>query len=86
MYMPELEATYTIEQVAKRYHRTTITVARWVNAGRLTAINTGGGRRGPYVFREEDLNDFDRRSMIGYVYPSPQKRSGKRKGKERRIH
>ena len=61
--MPELEETYTIEQVAKRYHRTIITVGRWVQAGRLSAINTGTARNARYVFRREDLDEFDRRSL-----------------------
>lgn len=64
--MPELEETYTIKQVAKRYHRSTATVGRWVSSGRITAINTSGDRKGPYVFRKEDLDAFDRRSMVGY--------------------
>ena len=57
--MPELEVTYTIDQVALRYHRTVDTVRRWVRIGRMTAINTGGGRFGPYVFRKEDIDRFD---------------------------
>lgn len=57
--MPELEVTYTIDQVALRYHRTVDTVRRWVRSGRMTAINTGGGRIGPYVFRREDIDRFD---------------------------
>lgn len=61
--MPELEETYTIEQVAKRYHRTVITVGRWVQAGRISAINTGTARNARYVFRREDLDEFDRKSM-----------------------
>lgn len=61
--MPELEETYTIEQVAKRYHRTPITVGRWVQAGRISAINTGTARNARYVFRREDLDEFDRKSM-----------------------
>lgn len=71
--MPELETTYTIEQVAKRYHRTTVTVARWIKSGRITAISTGEARPGPYVFREKDLDDFERRSMAGYI-PADKKR------------
>lgn len=61
--MPELEETYTIEQVAKRYHRTVITIGRWVQAGRISAINTGTARNARYVFRREDLDEFDRRSL-----------------------
>lgn len=61
--MPELEETYTIEQVAKRYHRTVITIGRWVQAGRISAINTGTVRNARYVFRREDLDEFDRRSL-----------------------
>lgn len=64
--MPELESTYTIEQVAERYHRKVSTVCRWVRSGRMSAINTGGGRQGPYVFRQEDINKFDQRSMVGW--------------------
>lgn len=51
---------YTPEDVAKRYHRTVMTINRWVREGRLNAINLGGGRRGPYVFRPEDLAAFER--------------------------
>lgn len=61
--MPDLEDTYTIEQVAKRYHRTVVTVGRWVQAGRIAAINTGTVRNARYVFRREDLEEFDRRSI-----------------------
>lgn len=61
--MPELDVTYTVEQVAERYHRIPITICRWVRAGRISAIDTGGGR---YVFRKEDLDEFDRRSTVGY--------------------
>lgn len=61
--MSELEETYTIEQVAKRYHRTAITIGRWVQAGRISAINTGTTRNARYVFRREDLDEFDRRSL-----------------------
>lgn len=64
--MPELDETYTIEQVAKRYHRTVTTVCRWVKAGRISAINTGGSGKGPYVFRKNDLDEFDQRSMVGW--------------------
>lgn len=63
--MTELEVLYTPEQVAKRYHRTVATVNRWVRDGRITAVNTGGNRRGPYVFRREDLDEFDRRYLTG---------------------
>ncbi len=63
--MDTLEKTYTSEQVAKRYHRDVRTVNRWVRQGRITAINTGGGRAGPYVFRVEDLAAFDEQNLVG---------------------
>jgi len=62
--MDELGKRYTPEEVARRYHRTVQTVTRWVRSGRLTAINLGGGRQGPYVFRPEDLEDFERQSEV----------------------
>ena len=56
---------YTTKQVADRYHRKVSTVDRWVRIGRLTAINLGGGRFGPYVFRQEDLARFEFLSATG---------------------
>ena len=47
------------------YRCSPVTVARWVKAGRLTAINLGGNRYGPYVFRKEDLEAFERKSEKG---------------------
>lgn len=60
-----LPMTYTPEQVAKIYHRSVATVNRWVRQGRITAINTGGNRKGPYVFRPEDLEEYNRRWTTG---------------------
>ena len=60
-----LPVTYTPEQVARIYHRSVDTVNRWVREGRLTAINTGGKRKGPYVFRPEDLEAYNRRWATG---------------------
>lgn len=62
--MDALDKRYTPEEVARRYHRTVQTVTRWVRSGRLTAINLGGGRQGPYVFRPEDLETFEKRSEV----------------------
>lgn len=63
--MEGLERRYTTEEVAKMYHCSVITVGRWVRAGRLTAINLGGNRNGPYVFRKEDIDAFERSSEVG---------------------
>lgn len=63
--MKELEQLYTPEEVARRYRRTAVTINRWVRQGRITAVNTGGGRCGPYVFRREDLDRFEERYLVG---------------------
>lgn len=65
--METMERRYTIEEVAKMYHRSAVTISRWVRAGRLTAINLGGNRNGPYVFRKEDLDAFERESEVGKI-------------------
>lgn len=65
--MESIECCYTTEDVARRYRCSTVTVARWVRSGRITAINTGGNRNGPYVFRKEDLNTFEQRSEVGKI-------------------
>ncbi len=62
--MPDLERTYTTEEVAKRYRRSVDSVVRWVRQGRITAINPSGGRFGPYVFRQKDLDEFDERNLV----------------------
>lgn len=59
------ERTYTTEEVAKRYHVKPLTVQRWVRDGRITALNLGGRRNGPYVFRPADLRDFEKTVLIG---------------------
>lgn len=59
------ERTYTTEEVAKRYHVKPLTVQRWVRDGRITALNLGGRRNGPYVFRRQDLSEFEKGAMIG---------------------
>lgn len=61
-----LEATYTAEEVARHYHVTATTVRRWVAAGAITAINVSRSNKGPLVFRQRDLEAFDRRSLTGY--------------------
>lgn len=58
--MESLEQRYTTEQVAERYSVKVRTVQRWVREGRITALNLGGGRLGPYVFRPSDLEAFER--------------------------
>lgn len=63
--MAPIEHLYTTEEVAQRYRRTPVTIGRWVREGRITAINTGGNRSGPYVFRKEDLDAFEQRSEVG---------------------
>ncbi len=62
--MNELEPRYTTEQVADRYCVTLRTVQRWVREGRLTALNLGGGRLGPYVFRPGDLAEFEAQAVV----------------------
>lgn len=57
--MDILEPRYTTEQVAERYCVKVTTVQRWVREGRITVLNLGGGRFGPYVFRPEDLEAFE---------------------------
>ena len=56
---------FTTKEVAEMYRCSPVTVASWVKAGRLTAINLGGNRYGPYVFRKEDLEAFERKSEKG---------------------
>lgn len=62
--MEGLERRYTTVEVAKMYQCSPITVARWVRIGRLTAINLGGNRNGPYVFRQEDIDAFEQKSRV----------------------
>jgi excisionase family DNA binding protein len=57
--MEKLEPRYTTEQVAQRYGVKDSTVRRWVREGRLTALNLGGTRFGPYVYRPADLFAFE---------------------------
>lgn len=52
--------TYTTEEVADHYHVKPSTVQNWVREGRIVALNLGGRRRGPYVFRKDDLMEFER--------------------------
>lgn len=59
------DCRFTTEEVAEIYRCTKETVTRWVRAGRLTAINLGGNRNGPYVFRKEDLEAFEQLSEVG---------------------
>lgn len=60
--MNELEPRYTTEEVAEHYRVKPSTVQRWVREKRITAINLGGNRLGPYVFRPTDLEEFEQRS------------------------
>jgi len=55
----------TSKEVAKLYRCSVTTVARWVRRGRLTAINLGGNRNGPYVFRQEDFDAFNQSAATG---------------------
>lgn len=57
--MIDLEPKYTTEEVAEHYHVKPGTVQRWVREKRITAINLGGNRLGPYVFRLSDLKTFE---------------------------
>lgn len=68
------EKTYTTEEVAKRYRVQPLTVQRWVRDGRITALNLGGRRNGPYVFRLGDLKDFEMAAAVGKV--ADQKKKG----------
>ena len=61
----EMERRYTTEEVAERLRCKPKTVTKWVREGRIAAINLGGNRRGPYVFRRSDLEDFERRALVG---------------------
>ena len=57
--MENLEPRFTTEEVANRYGVKITTVQRWVREGRLTALNLGGNRYGPYVYRPSDLEEFE---------------------------
>ena len=57
--MENLEPRFTTEEVANRYGVKITTVHRWVREGRLTALNLGGNRYGPYVYRPSDLEEFE---------------------------
>lgn len=59
------KALLTTKEVAKIYRRSVVTIGRWVSSGRLTAINQGGNRKGPYVFRQEDLDAFNESAATG---------------------
>jgi len=59
------EPVYTTEEVAKRYRMTVGAVQNWVRQGRITAINLGGQRSGPYVFRLADLVEFEMNAAVG---------------------
>lgn len=61
--MSDLGKRYTTEEIAKRYQVTVATVQRWVRTGRLAAINLSGGPYGPYWFRPEDLEAFERKGL-----------------------
>lgn len=60
--MENLEPRFTTEEVANRYGVKITTVQRWVREGRLTALNLGGNRYGPYVYRPSDLEEFERKT------------------------
>ena len=59
------EPVYTTEEVSKRYRVAVCTVQNWVRQGRMTAINLGGQRFGPYVFRLSDLVAFEMNAEVG---------------------
>ena len=58
------EPTYTTDEVAKRYRVKPGTVQRWVRDGRISTLNVGGNRLGPYIFRDRDLIEFESRSEV----------------------
>ena len=60
-----LEPLYTIEEVAGRLRCNKKTIGRWLKSGRITAINLGGNRNGPYRFRPSDIERFERSSEVG---------------------
>lgn len=62
--MDILAQTYTAEQLARRYHRKVDTINRWVRDGLITALNPFDARSG-YIFRQEDLEDFEARATTG---------------------
>ena len=59
------EPVYTTEEVAKRYRVTNETVQRWVRKGRMTALNLGGARGGPFGIRLSDLVEFEMNATTG---------------------
>lgn len=63
--MIELEPKYTTEEVAEHYRVKPGTVQHWVREKRITAINLGGNRLGPYVFRRSDLEAFEQSAEKG---------------------
>ena len=40
-----------------------INVQRWVREGKLTCLNLGGNRFGPYVYRPTDLEEFEQKAL-----------------------
>ena len=56
---------YTSEEVAEHYRVKVTTVQRWVREARITALNLGGSRSGPYVFRSADLEAFECQARVG---------------------
>lgn len=70
------EPVYTTEEVAKRYRVAACTVQNWVRQGRMTAINLGGQRSGPYVFRLADLVEFEMSSAVGKAAKQAERGAG----------
>lgn len=70
------EPVYTTEEVAKRYRVAVCTVQNWVRQGRMTAINLGGQRNGPYVFRLGDLVEFEMSAAVGKAAAPKERRAG----------
>ena len=68
--MPEIETYYTTEDLAQRYSVKPETIQRWVRNGRIKALNLGGGHLGPYSFRPNDVDEFERKSEVYNVQPS----------------
>ena len=70
------EPVYTTEEVAKRYRVTPDTVQRWVRNGRMSALNLGGARGGPFAIRLSDLVEFEMSAAVGKGAKQTEGRAG----------
>ena len=55
---------FTLSDVARIYGVQEVTIKRWIKAKKLNGINPSANRAGPYIFRPEDLDAFDRAHPI----------------------